>query len=225
MESILKFIKEYTLEKNLTNVQIVESHSLLASILKFTKEYTLERNLTNVHIVIFGTLENGNLDFCFVDFGNNGGCPLKDLRALCCDFLGLPFQAIKFSLAQIAPSGEQWEEEALDEFERLTHFGELKPLLAKISSYVRTGNSTWPKIHSYDTNNGKKLDTGLELVCKGYAVDVPEDVEEDGTVPYVLKDMVTETDTSFASILIETKKSPEETAHTLSCLSLSEETT
>lgn len=171
---------------------------------------------------ILGTLENGNLDLYFVDFGDNGDCPLKDLRALRSDFLSLPFQAIECSLARIAPSGEQWEEEALDEFDRLTHCADWKPLVAKISSYVQTGISTWPKIYLYDTSNGKKLDIGLELVRKGFAVELPEDVEEDGTVPDMLKDMAMETDTSLASILNETKKSPEELPHTLSCLSLSE---
>lgn len=52
-------------------------------------------------------------------------------------------------------SGEHWEEEALDEFDRLTHCADWKPLVAKISSYVQTGVSTWPKIYLYDTSNGK----------------------------------------------------------------------
>lgn len=47
-------------------------------------------------------------------------------------------------------------------------------------------------------------------------------MEENRTVPDMLKDMATETDDSLASILTETKKSPEEIPHTLSCLSLSE---
>ncbi|MEJ1285115.1 hypothetical protein NN561_016105 [Cricetulus griseus] len=154
---------------------------------------------------ILATLENGNWDVYFVDWGNNGDRPLKELRALRSDFLSLPFQAIECSLAQIDPSGEQWEEEALDEFLSLTHFADSKPLIAKISSCVRTGNSSWPKIYLYDTSNGKKLDIGLELVSKVYAGEVPEDVKEDGTVPDVLKDMATETDASLASILTETK--------------------
>ncbi|XP_032252995.1 tudor and KH domain-containing protein isoform X2 [Phoca vitulina] len=171
---------------------------------------------------VLGTLENGNLDLYFVDFGDNGDCPLKDLRALRSDFLSLPFQAIECSLARIAPSGEQWEEEALDEFDRLTHCADWKPLVAKISSYVQTGISTWPKIYLYDTSNGKKLDIGLELVRKGYAVELPEDVEENRAVPDMLHDVATETDVSLGSMLAETKKSPGEIANTLSCLSLSE---
>ncbi|XP_012514303.1 PREDICTED: tudor and KH domain-containing protein [Propithecus coquereli] len=171
---------------------------------------------------VLGTLENGNFDLYFVDFGDNGDCPLKDLRALRSDFLSLPFQAIECSLARIAPSGEQWEEEALDEFERLTHCADWKPLVAKISSYVQTGISTWPKIYLYDTSNGKKLDIGLELVRKGYAIELPEDVEENGAIPDMLKDVATETDASLGTMLTETKKSPGEITHTLSCLSLSE---
>ncbi|XP_012870748.1 PREDICTED: tudor and KH domain-containing protein [Dipodomys ordii] len=171
---------------------------------------------------VLGTLENGNLDLYFVDFGDNGDCPLKELRALRSDFLSLPFQAIECSLARIAPSGVQWEEEALDEFDRLTYCAEWKPLVAKISSYVQTGISTWPKIYLYDISNGKKLDIGLELVRKGYAIELPEDMEENRTVPDMLKDMATETDVSLASMLSETKESPEELPHTLSCLSLSE---
>ncbi|KAF3813401.1 hypothetical protein GH733_018552 [Mirounga leonina] len=171
---------------------------------------------------VLGTLENGNLDLYFVDFGDNGDCPLKDLRALRSDFLSLPFQAIECSLARIAPSGEQWEEEALDEFDRLTHCADWKPLVAKISSYVQTGISTWPKIYLYDTSSGKKLDIGLELVRKGYAVELPEDVEENRAVPDMLHDVATETDVSLGSVLAETKKSPGEIANTLSCLSLSE---
>ncbi|ERE87164.1 tudor and KH domain-containing protein [Cricetulus griseus] len=222
-------------------IQIIGSRSLQLDklIIEMTQHYenSLPEDLT-VHVgdivaaplstngswyraQILGTLENGNLDLYFVDFGDNGDCPLKDLRALRSDFLSLPFQAIECSLARIAPSGEQWEEEALDEFDRLTHCADWKPLVAKISSYVQTGISTWPKIYLYDTSNGKKLDIGLELVRKGYAVELPEDVE-DGTVPDMLKDMATETDASLASILNETKKSPEELPHTLSCLSLSE---
>ncbi|TEA34900.1 hypothetical protein DBR06_SOUSAS41110003 [Sousa chinensis] len=172
---------------------------------------------------VLGTLENGNLDLYFVDFGDNGYCPLRDLRVLrSADFLSLPFQAIECSLARIAPSGEQWEEEALDEFDRLTHCAGWKPLVAKISSYVQSGISTWPKIHLYDTSNGKKLDIGLELVRKGYAIELPEDMEENRAVPVTSPNVATETDVSLRSTVTETKKSPGEMAHTLSCLSLLE---
>ncbi|XP_013205293.2 tudor and KH domain-containing protein [Microtus ochrogaster] len=164
---------------------------------------------------ILGTLESGNLDLYFVDFGDNGDSPVEALRTLRSDFLSLPFQAIECSLARIAPSGEQWEEAALDEFERLTHCAGWKPLVAKLSSDAQTGISTWPQIYLYDTSNGKKLDIGLELVRKGYAIKLPEDKEENRTAPDMLKDMATETDD-------ETKSSPVEIPDTLTILNVTE---
>uniref|UniRef100_A0A674ITB6 Tudor and KH domain containing n=1 Tax=Terrapene triunguis TaxID=2587831 RepID=A0A674ITB6_9SAUR len=127
---------------------------------------------------VLGTLENGNLDLYYVDFGDNGEAPLEALRALRSDFLSLPFQAIECSLAGIAPAGEQWEEDALDEFDRLTCCAEWKPLLAKISSYVQSGVCTWPRIQLYDTSHGQSLDIGEELVRLGHALRCPQ--EEDG---------------------------------------------
>ncbi|XP_055975228.1 tudor and KH domain-containing protein [Sorex fumeus] len=168
---------------------------------------------------VLGTLGNGNMDLYFVDFGDNGDCPLGDLRELRSDFLSLPFQAIECSLARIAPKGEQWEEAALDEFDRLTHCADWKPLVAKISSYVQTGASTWPKIYLYDTSSEKKIDIGLELVRKGYAVELPEDTEENRALS---QEMTREADASLGSLLAETKKGPEEIPKALSCLSLSE---
>ncbi|XP_065429674.1 tudor and KH domain-containing protein isoform X1 [Chrysemys picta bellii] len=124
---------------------------------------------------VLGTLENGNLDLYYVDFGDNGEAPLEALRALRSDFLSLPFQAIECSLAGIAPAGEQWEEDALDEFDRLTCCAEWKPLLAKISSYVQSGVCTWPRIQLYDTSHGQSLDIGEELVRLGHAVRCPQE--------------------------------------------------
>ncbi|NXD18544.1 TDRKH protein, partial [Nothocercus nigrocapillus] len=83
---------------------------------------------------VLGTLENGNLDLYYVDFGDNGEAPREALRALRTDFLSLPFQAIECSLAGIVPAGDEWEEAALDEFDRLTYCAGWKPLVAKISS-------------------------------------------------------------------------------------------
>uniref|UniRef100_H0WJG0 Tudor and KH domain-containing protein n=2 Tax=Otolemur garnettii TaxID=30611 RepID=H0WJG0_OTOGA len=178
---------------------------------------------------ILGTLENGNYDLYYVDFGDNGDCPLKDLRAL--RSVQRPEWSIIPTLSALAPSevcsynllpGEQWEEEALDEFDRLTHCADWKPLMAKISSYVHTGVSTWPKIYLYDTSSGEKLDIGLELVRKGYAVEIPEDMEENRGVPDMLKDVAADTDASLISVFTETEKSPGGMTYTLPSPSLSE---
>ncbi|NXT50578.1 TDRKH protein, partial [Pluvianellus socialis] len=104
---------------------------------------------------VLGTLENGNFDLYYVDFGDNGEAPREALRALRSDFLSLPFQAIECSLAGIGPAGAGWEEAALDAFDRLTHCAQWKPLVAKISSYVQSGLCPRPNVRLYDVQGGE----------------------------------------------------------------------
>ncbi|NXG40167.1 TDRKH protein, partial [Dromaius novaehollandiae] len=180
---------------------------------------------------VLGTLENGNFDLYYVDFGDNGEAPQEALRALRTDFLSLPFQAIECSLAGIVPAGEQWEEAALDEFDRLTYCANWKPLVAKISSYIQAGLCTWPHVTLYDVQHGKNLDVGAELVRLGYAAWRPQE-DEEGAVgdrpPRLAKEAAVETlenvtGDSLESLLSESRKSPSETPLTLSCVSLSGE--
>ncbi|XP_061872222.1 tudor and KH domain-containing protein isoform X2 [Colius striatus] len=105
---------------------------------------------------VLGTLDNGHLDLYYVDFGDNGEAPLEALRALRSDFLSLPFQAIECSLAGVTPIGSQWDEAALDEFDRLTHCASWQPLLAKVTSYVPAGLSTRPNVQLYTPHHGKE---------------------------------------------------------------------
>ncbi|NXS48290.1 TDRKH protein, partial [Balaeniceps rex] len=178
---------------------------------------------------ILGTLENGNFDLYYVDFGDNGEAPREALRALRSDFLSLPFQAIECSLAGIAPAGDEWEEAALDEFDRLTHCATWKPLVAKISSYVQSGLCTRPQVRLYAVHQSENLDVGAELVRLGYAVPCPQEEEEGavGDSPLQLaKGAAAETPenvtcASLESLLSEPQKSPGETPLTLSCVSLS----
>ncbi|NXC78731.1 TDRKH protein, partial [Anhinga anhinga] len=130
---------------------------------------------------VLGTLENGNFDLYYVDFGDNGEAPGAALRGLRSDFLSLPFQAVECSLAGIAPAGAAWEEAALDEFDRLTHCAMWKPLVAKISSYAQSGLCARPRVRLYDVQHGQNLDVGAELVRLGYAVPCPQE-EEEGVV-------------------------------------------
>ncbi|NWZ57213.1 TDRKH protein, partial [Haliaeetus albicilla] len=132
---------------------------------------------------VLGTLENGNFDLYYVDFGDNGEAPREALRALRSDFLSLPFQAIECSLAGILPAGAEWEEAALDAFDRLTHCAMWKPLLAKISSYVPSGLGARPNIRLYGLHHGENLDVGAELVRLGYAVPCPQEEEEESARP------------------------------------------
>ncbi|XP_028910664.1 tudor and KH domain-containing protein isoform X1 [Ornithorhynchus anatinus] len=164
---------------------------------------------------VLGPLDSGKMDLYFVDFGDNGESPVEDLRPLRSDFLSLPFQAIECSLAGVAPAGGQWEEAALDEFERLTHCADWKPLVARISSYVQAGTTTWPAVHLFDLNEGQNLDIGLELVRRGYAVKVPQE-------PEVPEPLAPEADASEESPGSGSWKTPAATPHSLSCHSLSE---
>lgn len=49
--------------------------------------------------------------------------------------------------------------------------------------------------------SSQKLDIGLELVRKGYAVELPEDMAENGTVPGMLHDAVSELSQSLRVLL------------------------
>ncbi|XP_072214783.1 tudor and KH domain-containing protein [Excalfactoria chinensis] len=179
---------------------------------------------------VLGTLKNGNLDLYYVDFGDNGEAPREALRVLRSDFLSLPFQAIECSLAGIMPVGEQWEEAALDAFERLTYCAQWKPLVAKISSYTQAGLCTWPRIALFDVHCGESLDIGAELVRLGHAVLQPheEQEEEGGGFPLPVTESAVETPedtvcTSIESLLSELPPSPSATPLTLSCISLLDE--
>ncbi|NWI33546.1 TDRKH protein, partial [Sula dactylatra] len=167
---------------------------------------------------VLGTLENGNFDLYYVDFGDNGEAPREALRGLRSDFLSLPFQAIECSLAGIVPAGDEWEEAALDEFDRLTHCAMWKPLVAKISSYVQSGLCARPRVRLYDVQQGQNLDVGAELVRLGYAVPCSQEEEEEGAVGDSLAtEAATEmpenvASASLESLFSELQHSPGETA-------------
>ncbi|XP_032090153.1 tudor and KH domain-containing protein [Thamnophis elegans] len=130
---------------------------------------------------VLGTLDNGNLDIYYVDFGDNGEVPLEKLRLLRSDFLGLPFQAIECSLAGVAPTGgSRWEEAALDEFDRLTHCAQWKPVFCKICTYAPVGDgSVRPCVRLFKPADGQFVDVGEELIRLGYAVRRLSDGDED----------------------------------------------
>ncbi|NXK97982.1 TDRKH protein, partial [Formicarius rufipectus] len=127
---------------------------------------------------VLGMLDNGHWDLYYVDFGDNGEAPQENLRALRGDFLSLPFQAVECSLAGIVPLGNDWEEAALDEFERLTYCAQWTPLVAQISSYSQSGPCPWPSVRLFAHHHGQSLDVGAELIRLGYAVPRPPEDEE-----------------------------------------------
>ncbi|XP_063172964.1 tudor and KH domain-containing protein [Candoia aspera] len=175
---------------------------------------------------VLGTLASGNLDLYYVDFGDNGEAPLEKLRPLRADFLGLPFQAIECGLAGVAPAGERWEEAALDEFDRLAHCAKWKPVIAKISSYVPSGSSMWPRVRLYNPTDGQNVDVGEELIRLGYAVRTLQDRDE-ASCPFdegeaLSKTLGNQTSMSLENLLSDTQQSPDEMPLSLSCPSLSE---
>ncbi|XP_074709222.1 tudor and KH domain-containing protein isoform X3 [Strix uralensis] len=174
---------------------------------------------------VLGTLENGNIDLYYVDFGDNGEAPREALRALRSDFLSLPFQALECGLAGVGPAGGgAWPVAALDAFDRLTHCAAWKPLVAKIASYGPAG----PEVRLYAAHGGETLDVGAELVRLGHAVPRPreeEEEEEEGAAGDGPPAAVTPEDVTCASLESlgsEPQRSPGETPLTLSCVSLSD---
>ncbi|KAL0984077.1 hypothetical protein UPYG_G00136760 [Umbra pygmaea] len=119
---------------------------------------------------VLGVLASGLVDLYYVDFGDNGELPRDSLRSMRSDFLSLPFQAIECSLAGVKPTGDEWSEEALDEFDRLTYVAEWRPLLAKLCSYSHSEVSSWPSVQLYDNKDDKTVDLGEELVRLGHAI-------------------------------------------------------
>ncbi|XP_075381134.1 tudor and KH domain-containing protein isoform X1 [Mycteria americana] len=176
---------------------------------------------------VLGTLENGNFDLYYVDFGDNGEAPREALRALRSDFLSLPFQAIECSLAGIVPAGAEWPEAALDAFDRLTHCAMWKPLVAKISSYVQSGLCPRPNVRLYGVHHGESLDVGAELVRLGYAVPCPQEEEAAAgdSPPPPAQEATVETPESVACACPQSRSSqpprrPGESPLPLSCASL-----
>nr|XP_046224511.1 tudor and KH domain-containing protein isoform X3 [Oncorhynchus gorbuscha]XP_046224512.1 tudor and KH domain-containing protein isoform X3 [Oncorhynchus gorbuscha]XP_046224513.1 tudor and KH domain-containing protein isoform X3 [Oncorhynchus gorbuscha] len=144
---------------------------------------------------VLGVMGSGLVDLYYVDFGDNGELPRDSLRSMRSDFLSLPFQAIECSLAGVNPAGEVWSDQALDDFERLTHVAEWKPLLAKLCSYTHSEVSSWPSVQLYDNTEGKAVDLGEEMVSLGHAVPSQDngngggDRDDPGTLQRMLDDV------------------------------------
>ncbi|KAM9817671.1 tudor and KH domain-containing protein [Neosynchiropus ocellatus] len=123
---------------------------------------------------VLGTLGSGLVDLYYVDYGDNAELPRESLCRMRSDFLSLPFQAIECSLAGVRPKGEAWTEDALDDFEALTHCANWRPLQAKLCSYSHSDISSWPSVKLYDNSDGTVIDIGEELIRLGHAVSVQE---------------------------------------------------
>ncbi|XP_053575688.1 tudor and KH domain-containing protein [Bombina bombina] len=118
-----------------------------------------------------GFVENGNVDLYYVDYGDNWDTARKNLFPLRSDFLSLPFQAIECSLFGISPAGAEWSQQALNEFDDLTHCAKWKPLLAKISSFPSPGVCCYFQVQLFDPSTDPIVNIGNKLISKGFAVE------------------------------------------------------
>ncbi|NWQ71614.1 TDRKH protein, partial [Neopipo cinnamomea] len=170
---------------------------------------------------VLGMLDNGHWDLYYVDFGDNGEAPREALRTLRGDFLSLPFQAIECSLAGIVPSGNDWEEAALDAFEQLTGCAQWAPLVAQLCSYCPVGLCPRPSLRLFAHRGAQRLDVGAELVRLGYAVlGPPEDEEGPGGHSAPTQEETPDSVTSIPSLVSNPPPSPGDTPDTSSCRSL-----
>lgn len=126
---------------------------------------------------VLGVLDSGLVDLYYVDFGDNGELPRDGLRRMRSDFLSLPFQAIECSLAEVRPKGDTWTEDALDQFDQLTHCALWRPLQAKLCSYSHSEVSSWPSVKLYDNSQGKMLDIGEEMIRRDHAIRFQEPLD------------------------------------------------
>ncbi|XP_050186502.1 tudor and KH domain-containing protein isoform X1 [Myiozetetes cayanensis] len=174
---------------------------------------------------VLGMLDNGHWDLYYVDFGDNGEAPQEALRTLRGDFLSLPFQAIECSLAGIIPSGNDWEEAALDAFEQLTGCAQWAPLVAQLCSYCPAGLCPRPSLRLFAHRGTQRLDVGAELVRLGYAVPGPSE-DEDGLGGHSppAQEETSDSVTSIPSLVSDSPRSPGDAPDTSSCCSLPDAT-
>lgn len=120
----------------------------------------------------------------YLDFGD---CAILNTNSICIlkpEFLSIPFQAIECSLADVEPLNEQWTEEASEEFEKLVYLARWKVIMAKaIKQILKNGdvitNDNVQLVELLDTNTEKDINISAELVIKGFAKFISNDMTSD----------------------------------------------
>lgn len=112
------------------------------------------------------------VDLDFVDFGDCEERIVSEVFSIKTDFLRLKFQAVQCSLAKLKPApGCEWSEEAIAQFESLSHCAQWKVLWAKVVEYTAGSRGHLvPCLELIDTL-GTSVDRNLghELVKLGLA--------------------------------------------------------
>ncbi|XP_055299658.1 tudor and KH domain-containing protein homolog isoform X2 [Sitodiplosis mosellana] len=128
------------------------------------------------------------LDLYFLDFGDSIYVDPHDVYELRTDFLTLRYQAIECFLANVQPvhpvEGTQWNHEAINKFEELTHVAKWKKLNAKTvktRERFRTydanqrESSTIPGIELYDIIDDHEVSLASILILENFAVPANQD--------------------------------------------------
>lgn len=100
----------------------------------------------------------------YLDYGGYSRIPATDLRQIRGDLLALPFQAVECYLANVAPAGEEWTEEARLFVHSLT-CGQI--LHAQVYDYALDGS---PLVYLYSSFGNQVVLINEQLVVNGYGV-------------------------------------------------------
>jgi len=139
----------YEVEANRVNCALAESDSVQEGDLVAAK-FSSDNKWYRARVVSITTDDydqsKTEVDVDFVDFGDYERMLKSEVCKLLPEFLKLTFQAIDCSLAHVEPipgddyedsdsSAEEWGEECLEAFERLTHAAQWKVLMAKLVEF------------------------------------------------------------------------------------------
>ncbi|GAA6081720.1 ATP-dependent RNA helicase TDRD9 isoform X1 [Tachysurus ichikawai] len=128
-----------------------------------------------------------NVEVFFVDFGNTSNVPCNSLRELPVDLQALPFQALEFSVACLAPSaqsmirGDQWSSQARNRFITLVHGCSVIVTLFSILHGVM-------RVHLHVSMETGDVSIADLLVKEGHARLSPETIESKNSHE-ILKDV------------------------------------
>ncbi|XP_077864705.1 tudor domain-containing protein 1-like [Saccoglossus kowalevskii] len=115
------------------------------------------------------------VDVKYIDFGNQETVPLSCVRPLTDLFAKLPIQAFKCKLADIQPTCDAWNPDAVELMQNLTGMG-TKRLLAQVTN--NAGDVT--ELTLVDKTPSEDIDIAGKLVEAGVATRVSSNVIETG---------------------------------------------
>lgn len=96
---------------------------------------------------VINVLENSRCEVFYVDYGEVDIISMNDILELPADIeLSLSFQAVKCSLANIKPCGNEWSSDARNKFAYFVGIGQFRPVFAEIKGYKYhkgISNSPW----------------------------------------------------------------------------------